>query len=91
LASAAVALDLAGDGTIRAARVAMGGVATKPWRAPEAERELAGRKADEAAFRAAGEAALAGARPGRHNGFKIELAKRTVTRALATAASLRTA
>jgi xanthine dehydrogenase YagS FAD-binding subunit len=91
LASAAVALDLADDGTIRAARVAMGGVATKPWRAPEAERALAGRKADEAAFRAAGEAALAGARPGRHNGFKIELAKRTVTRALATAASLRTA
>ena len=91
LASAAVALDLAGDGTIRAARVALGGVATKPWRAPEAERALAGRRADEAAFRAAGEAALAGARPQRHNGFKVELAKRTVARALSTAAALRTA
>jgi len=91
LASAAVALDMAGDGTIRAARVALGGVATKPWRAAEAERALAGRRADETAFRAAGEAALAGARPQRHNGFKIELAKRTVERALSTAAALRTA
>jgi len=91
LASAAVALDLAGDGTVRAARVALGGIATKPWRSPEAERALIGRKAGEAAFRAAGEAALAGARPGKHNGFKVELAKRTVERALATAAALRTA
>lgn len=91
LASAAVALDLAGNGTIRAARVALGGVATKPWRSPEAERVLVGRKAGDAAFRAAGEAALAGARPQRHNGFKVELAKRTVARALATAAALRTA
>ena len=91
LASAAVALDLADDGTVRAARVALGGVATKPWRSPEAERALVGRKADEAAFRAAGEAALAGARPQRHNGFKVELAQRTVARALATAAAMRTA
>jgi xanthine dehydrogenase YagS FAD-binding subunit len=91
LAAAAVALDLAGDGTVRAARVALGGVATKPWRSSEAERTLLGRKADATAFRAAGEAALAGARPQKHNGFKVELAKRTVARALATAATLRTA
>jgi xanthine dehydrogenase YagS FAD-binding subunit len=90
LAAAAVALDLAGDGTIRASRVALGGVATKPWRSPAAERALAGRKADEAAFRAAGEAALAGARAQKHNGFKIELGRRTVARALATAAALQT-
>jgi xanthine dehydrogenase YagS FAD-binding subunit len=85
LASAAVALDLDG-GRIRAARVALGGVGTKPWRSPEAERALAGRKAEEATFRAAGEAALRGARPQKDNGFKIELAKRTVARALAVAA-----
>ncbi|MFL6234613.1 MAG: FAD binding domain-containing protein [Thermoanaerobaculia bacterium] len=85
LASAAVALDLDGD-RIRAARVALGGVGTKPWRSPEAEQALAGRRAEEAAYRAAGEAALRGARPQKDNGFKIELAKRTVARALAVAA-----
>jgi xanthine dehydrogenase YagS FAD-binding subunit len=85
LASAAVALDLDG-GRIRAARVALGGVGTKPWRSPEAERALAGQKADEATYRAAAEAALQGAQPRKDNGFKIELAKRTLTRALAVAA-----
>ena len=82
LASAAVALDLDG-GTIRQARVALGGVATKPWRSPEAERALAGRPATEATFRAAAEAALAGAVPHSENAFKIELAKRTLVRTLA--------
>ena len=88
LASAAVALDLdrGGSRAIRAARVALGGVATKPWRSREAEQALTGGKADEATFRAAAEAALRDARPQRNNGFKIELAKRTLTRALATAA-----
>jgi xanthine dehydrogenase YagS FAD-binding subunit len=85
LASAAVALDLNG-GTIRAARVALGGVGTKPWRSPEAEQALAGKRADEATFRAAAEAALRNAKPQKDNAFKIELAKRTLARALATAA-----
>jgi xanthine dehydrogenase YagS FAD-binding subunit len=85
LASAAVALDLDG-GRIRAARVALGGVGTKPWRSPEAEQVLTGRKAEEATYQAAAEAALRGARPQKYNGFKIELAKRTVARALAVAA-----
>ena len=85
LASAAVALDLDGN-RIRAARVALGGVGTKPWRSPEAEQALAGQEAEEATYRAAAEAALRGARPQKDNGFKIELAKRTLTRALAVAA-----
>ncbi len=85
LASAAVALDLDG-GRIRAARVALGGVGTKPWRSAEAEQALTGQKAEEATYRAAAEAALRGARPQKDNGFKIELAKRTVARALAVAA-----
>jgi xanthine dehydrogenase YagS FAD-binding subunit len=85
LASAAVALDLDG-GHIRAARVALGGVGTKPWRSPEAEQALTGKRAEEATYRAAAEAALYGAKPQKHNGFKIELAKRTVARALAVAA-----
>ena len=81
LASAAVALDLR-DGTIRDARVALGGVATKPWRAREAERLLIGHPCSKATFRAAADAALAGAIPRRHNAFKVELAKRTIVRAL---------
>jgi xanthine dehydrogenase YagS FAD-binding subunit len=81
LASAAVALDVQA-GTIRGARVALGGVGTKPWRSHEAERALVGRPANATAFRAAATAALAGARPQTHNGFKIELAKRTLVRAL---------
>jgi xanthine dehydrogenase YagS FAD-binding subunit len=85
LASAAVALDLDRD-RIRAARVALGGVGTKPWRSPEAERALTGQKAEESTYRAAAEAALRGARPQKDNGFKIELVKRTLARALAVAA-----
>ena len=81
LASAAVALDLDG-GVIRDARIALGGVGTKPWRAHEAERALIGKTADGTAFRAAAEAALASAQPRRHNAFKVELAKRTLLRAL---------
>jgi len=81
LASAAVALDVQA-GTIRGARVALGGVGTKPWRSHEAERALIGRPADVATYRAAAAAALAGARPQTHNAFKVELAKRTLVRAL---------
>ncbi|MFL5496011.1 MAG: FAD binding domain-containing protein [Gemmatimonadales bacterium] len=81
LASAAVAMDLRG-GIVRQARVALGGVGTKPWRSPEAERVLAGARAGPSAYRAAAEAALRGAVPRRDNRFKIELARRTLVRAL---------
>lgn len=84
LASAAVVLDLDGD-TIRAARLALGGIATKPWRASEAENFLTGRNASDATFRDAAEIALAGAVGREHNHFKIELAKRTIVRAFANA------
>ena len=84
LASAAVVLDLDGD-TIRGARLGLGGIATKPWRAVEAEQILMGRKATDDAFRDAAEIALAGAVAREHNHFKIELAKRTIVRAFATA------
>jgi len=81
LVSAAVALDAPG-GTIRAARIALGGVAHNPWRATSAERFLSGRPANESSFRRAAELALDGARGYEHNTFKIELAKRTIVRAL---------
>jgi xanthine dehydrogenase YagS FAD-binding subunit len=88
LAAAAVALELDGVGagdTIRTARIGLGGVATKPWRCVEAERMLVGRRATEESFREAADAALAGAVGRQHNQFKIELAKRTLVRALGTA------
>ena len=81
LASAAVALRLDGD-TVREARVAMGGVATRPWRARAAEQALLGQILTWASARRAGEAAFADARPGRHNAFKVELGIRTVADAL---------
>ncbi len=87
LASAAVALDVHG-GVVRAARIALGGVGTKPWRAADAERALVGQRPDPASFRAAADAALAGAVPRAFNGFKVELAKRTLVRALARAGAI---
>ena len=87
LASAAVALDLNGE-TIRDARVALGGVGTVPWRSREAEKALRGQSAGATAFRAAAEAALAGAVPRKDNAFKIELARRTLVRALARAVAV---
>jgi xanthine dehydrogenase YagS FAD-binding subunit len=84
LASAAVVLDLEGD-TIRAARLGLGGIATRPWRATEAEQSLTDRKASDATFRDAAEIALAGAVAREHNHFKIELAKRAIVRAFANA------
>src|SRR5690348_7544773 len=83
LASAAVALDIS-SGTIREARIALGGVGTKPWRAREAEAALAGAPADHARFQAAAARALEGARPLAQNAFKVELAERTLVRALTT-------
>jgi xanthine dehydrogenase YagS FAD-binding subunit len=87
LASAAVALDVRA-GVIRDARIALGGVATKPWRARTAERALTGARAGSSAYAAAAAAALEGAIPRAHNAFKIDLAKRTLMRALARAEAL---
>jgi xanthine dehydrogenase YagS FAD-binding subunit len=84
LASAAVVLTIAA-GRITRARIALGGVGTKPWRSPEAEAELIGKAAAETIFRQAAEAALRGAKPQTENRFKIELAKRCLTHALRTA------
>jgi xanthine dehydrogenase YagS FAD-binding subunit len=84
LVSVAAALDLDSNKTIKAARVALGGVAHKPWRAKKVESALAGKKADENAFRAAAEAELAAAKGYKYNSFKIELAKRAIVRALST-------
>ena len=68
---------------IREARVALGGVGTKPWRAWEAEAALRGQQAGAVAFRQAAEAAMAGAVPRSCNGFKVELAKRVLAQTLA--------
>ncbi|MFZ4286322.1 FAD binding domain-containing protein [Variovorax sp. HJSM1_2] len=87
LVSVAAALDLDG-GTIRQARVVMGGVAHKPWRSAEAEAALVGQRADEASFRRAASAALQDARPLAHNAYKVELGHRSVVRALMRAAQL---
>jgi xanthine dehydrogenase YagS FAD-binding subunit len=84
LASAAVVIKLSGT-RIDYARVALGGVGTKPWRSPEAEAVLHGAPADPITFRRAAEAALKSARPQSQNGFKIELARRCIVRALTTA------
>jgi xanthine dehydrogenase YagS FAD-binding subunit len=81
LASATVAIDLDGD-IVKQARIALGGVATVPWRAHEAEASLGNQRLDETATRRAGDLAFADARPREHNAFKIELGKRTLMRAL---------
>jgi xanthine dehydrogenase YagS FAD-binding subunit len=83
LASAAVVMQ-AKDNRIRRVRIALGGVGTKPWRSLEAEKALEGKETNEQNFRAAAEAALRGARPLHDNAFKVDLAKRTLTRALKT-------
>ncbi|TKG62037.1 FAD binding domain-containing protein [Prauserella endophytica] len=81
LVSVAAALDV-GDGTVTAVRLALGGVAPKPWRAVEAERVLLGAPATEEAFRTAAEAELAAATGQDGNTFKIELARRTIVATL---------
>jgi xanthine dehydrogenase YagS FAD-binding subunit len=81
LASAAVALDLDGE-RVRHARIALGGVATVPWRAREAEQALEGETLDEASAAKAADAAFAAAQPHEHNAFKIPLGKQTLVRAL---------
>lgn len=84
--SVAAALHIE-QGMIRHARVALGGVAAKPWRARAAEVVLANRATGAAIFRSAAEAALADARPSGDNAFKIVLAQRVIERALALAAA----
>lgn len=84
--SAASMLQLEGD-TIIQARIALGGVALKPWRTRAAEQVLTGMPANEAAFRQAAELALADAKPSGDNAFKIELARRIIVRALMLAAA----
>jgi len=81
LASAAVVLDMDGD-TVREARIAVGGLATRPWRARGAEKFLAGKTLTPRTAREAGDAALEGAKPGHDNAFRIELGARTVADAL---------
>jgi xanthine dehydrogenase YagS FAD-binding subunit len=81
LASAAVVANVQQDRITRI-RIALGGVGTKPWRSLEAETALDGKTPSEEHFRAAAEAALRDARPQSQNGFKVELAKRCLVRAL---------
>jgi xanthine dehydrogenase YagS FAD-binding subunit len=87
LTSAAVALDIR-NGMIKNARVALGGVGTKPWRSLEAEKALIGAPANNETYKKAADLALAGAKPYKDNAFKVELAKRTLVRALKTVEGL---
>jgi xanthine dehydrogenase YagS FAD-binding subunit len=82
LVSVAAAVEVEG-GTVKDVRLALGGVAHKPWRATKAEAALRGKPATAASFRTAAEAELADAQPLNANAFKIELAKRTVAAVLA--------
>jgi xanthine dehydrogenase YagS FAD-binding subunit len=81
LTSAAVALQIQG-GVIRTAKVAAGGVGTVPWKLPGVERRLVGQRPSESLWAEAAASAADGARPLQHNGFKVELLKRTVERQL---------
>jgi xanthine dehydrogenase YagS FAD-binding subunit len=86
LASAAVVISIV-DGNIALARIALGGVGTKPWRSREAEAALIGQPATQAIFRRAAEAALRNAKPQSENAFKIELSRRCLIHALQMAAT----
>lgn len=81
LCSTAVALDI-GAGTVRSARVAVGGVGTVPWRLPAVEQAITGRRPSSELWRSAAALAADGAKPLSGNGFKVELVKRTVERQL---------
>ncbi len=86
LVSVAAVIEMDGD-TIRTARLALGGVAHKPWRNPQAEDRLKGKPATEKTFREAADVILAEARPYTHNAFKVELARRAIVRGLSQAAA----
>jgi xanthine dehydrogenase YagS FAD-binding subunit len=83
LVSVAAALEVE-NGVVKDARLALGGVAHKPWRPRDAERALIGSRMHSSAVARAADAAIAGARPLQHNAFKVELARRAVVRALET-------
>ncbi|MEH2043317.1 FAD binding domain-containing protein [Nostoc sp.] len=85
LVSVAAAVELAGE-QIQNVRLAMGGVAHKPWRSKEAEKFLIGKSANTATFQQAAEIALQEAKPLTHNSFKVDLAKRAIRRALTVSA-----
>jgi xanthine dehydrogenase YagS FAD-binding subunit len=87
LVSVAAGLELEG-GVIKEARIALGGVAHKPWRKPEAEAMLKGEKASRENFQAVADAYVQGAKGFEYNTFKIELARRSIVRALLTAAKI---
>jgi xanthine dehydrogenase YagS FAD-binding subunit len=87
LASAAIVMKVQ-NGRIEHVRVALGGVGAKPWRSLEAEKVLQGQRVEAATFHKAADAALHDARPQSENGFKVELAKRCMTRALTNASVL---
>jgi len=86
LVAVAAALELEGD-TIKQARLALGGVAHKPWRDPSAEAALLGQTADRSAFNRAADVLLRDAKGFEHNAFKIDLARRAIVRALSQAAA----
>ena len=86
LVSVAASIMLKG-GIINNARVALGGVAHKPWRSMEAEKALNGKQANEETFKQAAEAAMKEARALKHNAYKIELGRRAIVRALMRAAN----
>jgi xanthine dehydrogenase YagS FAD-binding subunit len=88
IVSVAVAIEIDAEKKITAVRIALGGVAHKPWRAEKAEQQLVGKFADEKTFRVAADAELAMAKGYTHNEFKIELAKRSIVRALSTVAGM---
>ncbi|MFZ0502663.1 MAG: xanthine dehydrogenase family protein subunit M, partial [Chthoniobacterales bacterium] len=87
LASVAAALDVDGD-HIRDARVAVGGVGTKPWNLPQVRDALIGKPMNQQTFETAAKLATEGAQPLRHNAFKVELVQRTIVRALMNLESL---
>ena len=87
LTSAAVALNMDGN-NIREVRIALGGVATIPWRAKAAEAQLTGKTLDDVTLKAAANAAFTDAKTHEHNAFKVELGKRTLIRAVQQAAAM---
>ena len=87
LVSVAAALDIE-NGTIRQARLAMGGVAHKPWRLFEAEKALIGKPVSEDSFKQAASIAMQGAKAYEHNSFKLKLAPASITEALKHASGL---
>jgi len=86
LVSVAAALQLDAGGRISEARLALGGVAHKPWRRTDVEQRLMGQLPQAETFQAAADLMLQGAQPLQHNAFKVELARRAIVRALTTAA-----